>query len=178
MQQVIPDQIRGNNLAKILDDLRRAYGKLSRIGRIYGLAITDQDAKVLAVNSFFDNNMNYWDIGAIGAALYGVSNQAKDFFNAGDLERASLIYNNNQFFVHSIGRVSLSNGNSRELILIIIGDRKINVGLVIMQMKKFVNKIRAQVEEDEKAQSVMQMSEKEFLSHITDLKKELFNLAP
>ena len=174
----VPDQLRGNSLAKILDDLRVNYGKLSRNGRLKGLVIADQDAKVLAVNSFFDDQINYWDIGAIGAALYGVSKQGRDFFGANELERASLIYQNTQFFVHSIGQVSLNDGRMRELILIVIGDKAINIGLIIMQMRRFGPKIKEQVEEDENSQMTMKMSETEFAKHIDELKRELFNLAP
>ncbi len=172
----IPDQIRGNSLSRILDKFRLKYGQLSRIGRLNGLLIADQDAKVLAVNSFFDNKINYWDIGAIGGALFGVAKQGKDFFSSSDLERASLIYQNIQFFVHSIGEVKLNNGNKRELIMIAIGDRSMNIGLIVMQMQKFATKIKDQVEKDELSQNMMKMSENEFYKHIEEIKREIFDL--
>jgi hypothetical protein len=76
----IPNQLRSGELTKILDQIRKDYGQLSRTGPLDGLIIADQNAKVLAVNTFFDTKLNYWDIGAIGAAFYGVSKQGRDFF--------------------------------------------------------------------------------------------------
>ena len=172
----IPDSIRNNELTKILDEFRTNFCRLSRHSQLHGVVIADQDAKVLAVNSFFDKDINYWDIGAIGAALYGVSKQGKDFFNAEDLERASLIYKNTQFFVHSIGDITLTSGKTRELILILIGDKQMNIGLAVMQMRNFAPKIKQQVEDDQRSQETMQMSETEFMKHITQLKEELFSL--
>ncbi|HMB65938.1 MAG TPA: hypothetical protein VKO42_03595, partial [Patescibacteria group bacterium] len=66
----IPDRLQANALAKILDAFRTSYLRLARKSQLHGIVVADQDAKVLAVNSFFDDNINYWDIGAIGAALY------------------------------------------------------------------------------------------------------------
>jgi predicted regulator of Ras-like GTPase activity (Roadblock/LC7/MglB family) len=174
--QTIPNQLRNNSLSKILDAIRLNYGHLSRNGRINGLIIADQDAKVLAVNSLFENQINYWDIGAIGAALYGVSKQGKDFFHAEDLERATMIYQNTQFFVESIGVITIEENRKRELILIILGDKAINIGLVVMQMKKFAPEIKATIEADTTAKTTMQLSEEEFMKQISTLKKELFSM--
>jgi predicted regulator of Ras-like GTPase activity (Roadblock/LC7/MglB family) len=176
--QEIPTQLRGNDLSKILDGIRKRYHTLSRDGRLDGLVIADQDAKVLAVNSFFDQQLNYWDVGAIGAALYGISRQGRDFFRAEKLERASLIYGNVQFFVHRIGAVDLPDGKQRELIAILLGNGKLNIGLVIMFMRKYVKQILEQVEQSEESKQNMLMSESEFQKHLVTLKKELFNLAP
>ena len=82
----IPDSIRINPVAAMLDDLRRKYAQLSRVGKLFGLIVADQNAKVLAANSFFHTKLNYWDVGAIGAALYGVGKQARDFFHADKLD--------------------------------------------------------------------------------------------
>ena len=169
----VPDLIRNNKLSAILDSFREKYGQLSRVGRLNGLLIVDQDAKVLAVNQFFDSNLNYWDIGAIGAALYGVSKQGRDFLNAGDLDRATMIYNSKQFFVQNIGDISLVNGRFRELILIALGDKSMNIGLVVMQMRKLAPKILNQVQSDAKMQEVMQMSEKELSRHLETIRKEM-----
>ncbi len=170
----IPDQIRANNLAKILDEFRTKYLQLARNSQLHGIVICDQDAKVLAVNSFFDDSINYWDIGAIGAALYGVSKQGKDFFGASDLERASLIFANTQFFVHSIGSVHVESSRTRELVLILIGSKRMNIGLAVMQMRKFAPRIKKEVETDIKTQSAMKMSEQEFFKHISELKGQIF----
>ncbi len=170
----VPDVIRNNDLSRILDTFRERYGRLSRVGRLNGLLIVDQDAKVLAVNNFFDTHLNYWDIGAIGAALYGVSKQGRDFLSAGDLDRATMIYDSKQFFVQNIGDIQLANGRTRELILIALGDIKMNIGLVVMQMRKLAPKILAQVKSDAHMQEVMQMSEKELCRHLETIRKEMF----
>ncbi len=174
----IPDQLRSNAVATLLDELRVKYGKLSRTGKLYGLIVADQDAKVLAANTFFHHKLNYWDVGAIGAALYGVGKQARDFFQAQDLDRATLIFGDFMFFTHIIGTVSLGENpnQTRELILISIGERNINLGLVVMLMQKFAPRILHQVEHDEKARNQMRMSESEFTHHLEDLKKQLFSL--
>ena len=175
--KAIPAQIRGNELSKFLDQIRADYAKLSSVGRIEGLVIADQDAKVLAVNTFFDTKMNYWDIGAIGAALYGVAKQGKDFFQAEDIDRTAMIYKNRQFFVQTIGSIVMPNQRKRELILIVLGDKQLNIGLVMMQMMKPAPHIKSHVEQDVQIQSTMQMSETEFMKHLGDVKKELFELA-
>jgi len=172
----IPDQLRGNSLSSVLDTIRNEYVRMIRQGRIFGLMIADQDAKVLAVDSFFDAKINYWDIGAIGAALYGVSKQGRDFFHADELDRASLIYKNTQFFVERIGDIIMQTGGQRELILIILGNKEIMMGYIMAQMKKSAPLIKKQVEADVAAQQTMKMSEDEFMKQIKLLKQELFSL--
>lgn len=169
----VPDAIRHNELSQILDTFREKYGRLSRVGRLNGLLIVDQDAKVLAVNQFFDTNLNYWDIGAIGAALYGVSKQGRDFLSARNLNRATMIYDSKQFFVQNIGDIQLSDGRTRELILIALGNAKMNIGLVVMQMQRLAPKILAQVQSDAQMHEVMQMSEKELCRHLETIRKEM-----
>ncbi|MHA1648330.1 MAG: hypothetical protein ACTSVL_12235 [Promethearchaeota archaeon] len=173
---VVPDSIRGNRLSQILDAFLKQYSSLARNGRIFGLAIIDQDAKTLAVNTFFDEKVNYWDLGAIGAALFGVARQGQDFFQVNSLERASLIYDSKQLFVHSIGQVSLPNQKVRELILLVLC-QNLNIGLIIMQMRRFAPQIKKYVQADINTQKTMQLSESEFHKQIATLKKELFNIA-
>jgi predicted regulator of Ras-like GTPase activity (Roadblock/LC7/MglB family) len=175
--QAIPDALRANHLAAILDDIRTKYYSLVRAGQMHGLMIADQDAKVLAVNSFFDQNLSYWDIAALGAALYGVSKQGRDFFKAQDLDKAAMFYKNAQFFVNYINSVQIDETHTRELILIVLGDRAINIGMIFSMMKQFAEKIKAAVEQDHNLNATMKMSEDEFMKQIHSLKKELFSLA-
>lgn len=172
----VPDQIRGNPLSELLADFIREYHQLSRTGQIYGLMIVDQDAKVLAVNPFFDNHLNYWDVGAIGSALYGVSKQGKDFFGSETLERASIIFDDKQFFTRFIDKITLKNNQTRELIMIMIGDRQLNIGLAVLKMKKYAPLIKQQLLNDTNAQETMKMAESQFYMQINEIKKELFNL--
>ena len=95
----VPKVLYQNKIAEILDEVRYNYGKLTRRGYIYGLLAIDQDAKIIAIDSRFDRQLNYWDLSSIGAALYGVSRQGQDFFDADYLDRSSIIYNNLQIFV-------------------------------------------------------------------------------
>lgn len=173
---VVPDQLRTNAIADLLDEFRLKYGQFSRIGKLYGLIVADQDAKVLASNTFFHQKLNYWDVGAIGAALYGVGKQARDFFQAKNLDRASLIFGDLMVFTQNIGVVTLNEKQSRELVLIVIAERNINMGLIVMLMQKFAPRILHQVESDEKARDQMHMSEAEFTQHLEELKKSLFSL--
>ena len=173
----IPTQLRSGDLTQILDQIRKDYAQLSRSGQIDGLMIADQDAKVLAVNTFFEDRINYWDIGVIGAALYGVSKQGKDFFRSTEIDRTMICYQDTQFFVQRIGDIDLDNGRQRELLLIVIGNRALNIGLVILQMQKYAAKIRTRVEEDATLKDHLQMSETQFNDHLLEIKKELFQLA-
>ncbi|MHA1796295.1 MAG: roadblock/LC7 domain-containing protein [Promethearchaeota archaeon] len=173
--KTVPDQIRNNNLTKILDDIRLKYGQLSQNSTLLGLVITDSDAKVLATNTFFDTDINYWDVGAIGAALYGIGKQARDFFSASDLKRATLIFDDKKFFVHSIGYVDVQ-PFPKEIVLIVIGKNKINIGLIVMLMQRAAPKIKESIKQDIDMNKAMKMTEEEFIKHINQMKRELFVL--
>ena len=58
----VPKILYKNRITEILDDVRLNYGKLTRKGYIYGLLAIDQDAKIIAIDSRFDRNLNYWDL--------------------------------------------------------------------------------------------------------------------
>ena len=98
------------------------------------MLLIDQDAKILAVNTFFDPNINFWDIASIGAALYGIAKQGKDFFHTERIVRSSIIYADVQIYAHMIGSVRLSGDEERELLLIVIGEH-LNTGFIIGMMK-------------------------------------------
>lgn len=159
----------------MLDDFLRKYKQLSRRGHIFGLALVDQDAKVLAVNSFFDNQHNFWNIGAIGAALHGVGKQGRDFFHAQKINRATLIFDDKQFFVHMIGEIHTQSNQHKELLLISIG-ANLNIGLILMMMERNAQKIKELVLQDQQSQQTMKMSEDEFQRHIYSIKKEMFHV--
>lgn len=170
----IPEILQQNKIAELLNSLQSNYAQLAKGGSIKGLIVVDQDAKVIAVNRLFMTKSNFWDLGAIGAALFGVSRQAKDFFSANEMEHAMLIYGDTQFFVHSIGAIKFANGKQRELLIVVLADKNINIGLVMLQLRKFAPKIKNEIEKDMMAQETMQMTEKELKQHILNLKKELY----
>jgi len=171
----IPKVLYKNKITDILDEVRMNYGKLTRKGYIYGLLAIDQDAKIIAVDSKFNRKLNYWDLSSIGAALYGVARQGQDFFETDNLERASIIYNNLQLFVKSIGRVNLQDKGEREILIIMLTEREVNIGVIILQMKRYAPMIKAEIERSGTIKKTLKMSEKELKNHIKKLKEELFS---
>jgi len=171
----IPKVLYENKITEVLDEVRLNYGKLTRKGYIYGLIAIDQDAKIIAIDSRFDRKLNYWDLSSIGAALYGVSRQGQDFFDTDYLERATIIYNNMQLFVKSIGDVNLEKKGQREILIVLLTDKDVNIGVLILQMKRFAIKIKMEIERSGSIKKTLKMSEKELKSHIKRLKKEIFS---
>jgi len=170
----IPKVLYENKITEVLDEVRLNYGKLTRKGYIYGLIAIDQDAKIIAIDSRFDRKLNYWDLSSIGAALYGVSRQGQDFFDTDYLERATIIYNNMQLFVKSIGDVNLEHKGKREILIVLLTDKDVNIGVLILQMKRFAIKIKMEIERSGTIKKTLKMTEKELKSHIKKLKKEIF----
>ncbi len=171
----IPKVLYRNKIAAILDEVRDNYGKLTRKGYVYGLIAVDQDAKIIAIDSRFDRSLNYWDLSSIGAALYGVSRQGQDFFDANYLDRASIIYNNLQLFVRSIGQVNIHKKGKREILIILLADINVNIGVIILQMSHFGMKIKNEIEKSGSIKDTLKMSERELKEHIKKLKKEIFS---
>lgn len=163
-----------NKITKVLDDIRMNYGKLTRRGYIYGLIAIDQDAKIVAVDTKFDRRLNYWDLSSIGAALYGVARQGQDFFEADQLERATIIYNNLQLFVKSIGKVNLEDKGLREVLIVLLTEKEVNIGVLILQMKRFGPKIRKEIEDSASITKRLKLNEQELKKHIKKLKEDVF----
>ncbi len=170
----IPKVLYQNKISGILDEIRDNYGKLTRKGYVYGLIAIDQDAKIIAIDSRFDRQLNYWDLSSIGAALYGVSRQGQDFFDAKYLERASIIYNDLQLFVKSIGQVNIQKKGKREILIVLLADKEVNIGVIILQMNRFGLKIKNEIELSGEIKQTLKMNEKELKEHIKRLKKQIF----
>ncbi|TFF99381.1 MAG: hypothetical protein EU541_05020 [Promethearchaeota archaeon] len=171
----VPKVLYQNKISEILDEMRDNYGRLTRKGFIYGLITIDQDAKIIAIDSMFDRKLNYWDLSSIGAALYGVSRQGQDFFETDYLERASIIYNNLQLFVKSIGQVTIHKKEGREILVVLLADKEVNVGVIILQMNRFGKMIKKEIENSGSIRKTLKMTEKELKEHIKRLKKEIFS---
>ena len=159
MTAIIPKVLYENPITEVLDDIRYNYGVLTRKGYIYGLIAIDQDAKIIAIDSRFDKKLNYWDLSSIGAALYGVARQGQDFFETDFLERATIIYNNMQLFVKSIGDVRLEKKGKREILIVLLTDKIVNIGVVILQMNRFSPKIKEAIEQSRSIKKTLKMSE-------------------
>lgn len=170
----IPKILYENKITEVLDDIRYQYGKLTRRGYIYGLIAIDQDAKIIAIDSRFDRKLNYWDLSSIGAALYGVARQGQDFFETESLERASIIYSDMRLFVRSIGNIELQKKGKRDILIVLLTDSEVNLGVMILQMSKFAQNIKEEIERNEQMKRVLKMPEKDIKEHIKELKKQIF----
>ena len=171
----IPQVFYKNKITEVLDEMRDSYGKLTSRGYIYGILTIDQDAKIIAVDTRFDRQLNYWDLSSIGAALYGVARQGRDFFSASTLNRATIIYNDLQLFVRSIGPVFISErGGMREVLIVILADKVVNIGVILLQLTKYASAIRTEIERNNSIKKTLIMTEDELKAHIRELKKEIF----
>ena len=170
----IPRVLYENKVSEVLDEIRDSYGKLTRKGYIYGLIAIDQDAKIIAIDTRFDRKLNYWDLSSIGAALYGVSRQGQDFFDAKYLERATIIYNDLQLFVKSIAQVSIQKKGKRDILIVLLADKEVNIGVAILQMSRFAIEIKKRIEANRNIKKTLKMNENELKEHIKRLKKQIF----
>ena len=173
----VPKSLYENEIAEVLDDVRYNYGMLTRKGYIYGLIAIDQDAKIIAIDSRFDRKLNYWDLSSIGAALYGVARQAQDFFETDSLIRATLIYKDLQLYVKSIGDVILIKKGKREILVVLLVDNQVNIGVLILQMRKFSSKIKDAITRSQTIMEKLQMSEQDLKEHLRELKRKVFQSA-
>jgi len=170
----VPKALYENKISKVLDEVRYNYGMLTRKGYIYGLIAIDQDAKIIAVDSRFDRKLNYWDLSSIGAALYGVARQAQDFFETDSLVRATLIYKDLQLYVKSIGDIVLVKKGKREILVVLLVDNMVNIGVLILQMRKFSIKIKQEITKSQVVMTKLQMTEQELKEHLRALKRKVF----
>ena len=174
MTLFVPRALYENEITVVLDEVRYNYGMLTRRGYIYGLIAIDQDAKIVAIDSRFDRKLNYWDLSSIGAALYGVARQAQDFFETDSLIRATLIYKDLQLYVKSIGDVVLIKKGKREILVVLLVDNEVNIGVLILQMRKFSAKIKEAILKDQAIMTNLKMNEQELKTHLRELKKKVF----
>jgi predicted regulator of Ras-like GTPase activity (Roadblock/LC7/MglB family) len=177
MTLFVPRALYENEITIVLDEIRYSYGMLTRRGYIYGLIAIDQDAKIIAIDSRFDRKLNYWDLSSIGAALFGVARQAQDFFETDSLIRATLIYKDLQLYVKSIGDVMLQKKGKREILVVLLVDNMVNIGVLILQMRKFSQKIKEAITKNQTIMTKLQMGERELKEYLRKLKKKVFQSA-
>ena len=177
MTLFVPRALYENEITIVLDEVRHSYGMLTRRGYIYGLIAIDQDAKIVAIDSRFDRKLNYWDLSSIGAALYGVARQAQDFFETDSLIRATLIYKDLQLYVKSIGDVVLNKKGKREILVVLLVDNMVNIGVLILQMRKFSEKIKGAIVKSQEIMTKLEMTERELKDYLRALKKKVFQSA-
>ncbi|MFX0009862.1 MAG: hypothetical protein ACFE9R_06085, partial [Candidatus Hermodarchaeota archaeon] len=126
------------------------------------------------IDTRFDRKLNYWDLSSIGAALYGVARQAQDFFDSDALVRATLIFKDLQLYVKSIGDIVLARKGKRDILVVLLVDNMVNIGVLILQMKKFSIKLKQEITKNQEIMNKLQMSEQELKEHLKDLKKKVF----
>ncbi len=177
MTLFVPKALYENEITIVLDEIRYSYGMLTRRGYIYGLIAIDQDAKIIAIDSRFDRKLNYWDLSSIGAALFGVARQAQDFFETDSLIRATLIYKDLQLYVKSIGDVMLHKKGKREILVVLLVDNMVNIGVLILQMRKFSQKIKEAITKNQTIMTKLEMTERELKDYLRELKKKVFQSA-
>jgi predicted regulator of Ras-like GTPase activity (Roadblock/LC7/MglB family) len=170
----VPKVLYENNVAEILSEMRTSYGTLTRAGYVYGLIAVDEDAKIIAVDPMFDADLNYWELSSLGAALYGVARQGQDFFEADYLDRATIIYNNMRLFVKSIADVRIDSSTKREILIILLSNDDVNIGVMVLQMARFADRIKKAIEGSVPIKNTLKMKEDELKDHIKTLKKDLF----
>ncbi|MBD3185223.1 hypothetical protein GF325_00230 [Candidatus Bathyarchaeota archaeon] len=158
-----------DEITPILDEFTRAYARLTGRGGMRGILLIDQDAKVIAKNSMFCLKKP-WDMGGIGAALYGVSKQASLYFNSAGMERISIVFDNLKFFVKCIGKVPLDDGKpSREVLFVILSEKHVKEGLVIIQMRKFAPKILEAIHKSSGTTKLLGLDERSVKSYLLGL---------
>ncbi len=138
------------DVATVLGEIRTAYSRLVRNGRIHGLMICDADARVLATDPYFDGKISTWDLAALAAAAFGVAKQARLFFDAlgaKELERGSFVFDGLQLFVAQAGSILEEKTKSKELLLVTLADKDANFGLITLQMRKYVPRVQKAVKE-------------------------------
>ncbi len=140
-----------SDVTTILGEIRTAYCKLVRAGRIHGLMICDADARVLAIDPYFDGKISTWDLAALAAATFGVAKQARLFFDAlgaKELERGSLVFDGLQLFIAQVGTVPNPAGKQarpKELLLVTLATKDANFGLITLQMRKYAMQVQKSV---------------------------------
>ncbi|MEJ2276703.1 MAG: hypothetical protein P8Y70_02980 [Candidatus Lokiarchaeota archaeon] len=65
-------------------------------------------------------------------------------------------------------------GEKREVIIILLSDNDVNIGVAVLQMERYAEKLREEIESSGSITNMMKMNEKELKKHIQELKKEVF----
>ncbi len=158
-----------NVVADHLEDIRSRARQLFRKGTIYGLVCVDQDSKTIAVNHSIDTSINYYDLGNIGAQLFGVARQAMDLFDTKALKAGFLVFEDMQLVIRSVGKVNLSKKGLREVLVILMADVKFSIGMLLLQLNSAAAKIRKAIEENDKIKRDLSLGEQEFKKRLIDI---------
>lgn len=79
-----------------------------------------------------------------------------------------------RLFVRSIGNIELQKKGKRDILIVLLTDSEVNLGVMILQMSKFAQNIKEEIERNEQMKRVLKMPEKDIKEHIKELKKQIF----
>ncbi|MFX0057537.1 MAG: hypothetical protein ACFE8J_04480, partial [Candidatus Heimdallarchaeota archaeon] len=85
-----------------------------------------------------------------------------------------LIFKDLQLYVKSIGEINLRRKGDREILVILLVNNEVNIGVLILQMSKFAERIRNAIKRNNKIMSKLEMTESELKEHIKNLKRKVF----
>jgi len=90
-----------------------------------------------------------------------------------------LIYKDLQLYVRSIGDIVLVKKGKREILVVLLVDNEVNIGVLILQMRKFSVKIKQAITRSQAVMDKLQMIEGELIRlnvRMQDRKMELILL--
>ncbi|GAH06807.1 unnamed protein product, partial [marine sediment metagenome] len=79
-----------------------------------------------------------------------------------------------QLYVKSIGDIVLVKKGKREILVVLLVDNMVNIGVLILQMRKFSVKIKQEITKSQTIMIKLQMTEQELKDHLKDLKRKVF----
>ena len=79
-----------------------------------------------------------------------------------------------QLYVKSIGDVVLNKKGKREILVVLLVDNEVNIGVLILQMRKFSVKIKEAIVKDQEIMTKLKMTEQELKTHLKELKRKVF----
>ena len=80
-----------------------------------------------------------------------------------------------QLFIHNIGKVEMEdeeNETRRDLLLVILADKSVKVGLVIVQMRRFAAAIIDAIKASKTTMDMLHLSERQIKEYLMGLKTE------
>ncbi|GAH52379.1 unnamed protein product, partial [marine sediment metagenome] len=76
-----------------------------------------------------------------------------------------------------IGDVMLHKKGKREILVVLLVDNMVNIGVLILQMRKFSQKIKEAITRNQTIMTKLEMTERELKEYLRELKKKVFQSA-
>jgi hypothetical protein len=71
--------------------------------------------------------------------------------------------------------VNLEKKGKREILIVLLSDKDVNIGVIILQMSRFALKIKQEIENSGSIKKTLNMTEKKLKEYINKMKKEIFS---